>query len=185
MCRRFWLPQLQPDFETYFRHTFGFDLNIQISLESQDCTPFNDIPVFMNDGNQVVVRNMYWCLVPASSPEFKPNRTWFNTRADSFNKGYQANLLKHNRCLLLTSRFYEKQWEFKLKHDKQMFLGGIYDVWGDDRYSCSIITVPANSVVGRVHDKMPYIISEYRVSEWVEQRQNRHILYEFPAIWRN
>jgi putative SOS response-associated peptidase YedK len=169
MCRRFWLPQLQPDFETYFKNTFGFDLNIpsEIDRRSKGFTPFNDVPVFFNDGNQVTVRSMYWCLVPASAPEFKPNRTWFNTRADSFKKGYQANLLKYNRCLILASRFFEKRWEFKLKNNELMFLGGVYDIWGGSRYSCSIITVPANEVVGRVHDRMPHIVEHDRVSSWL------------------
>jgi putative SOS response-associated peptidase YedK len=111
---------------------------------------------------------MYWNLIPSGSPEFKPGKTWFNARAEKLSEPYQESLLKKKRCVFVASRFSEKRYEFRLRNDDVMFLGGLYDIWNEEKFSCTVITVPANETVLRAHDRMPYLVQRDHLARWLD-----------------
>ena len=78
-----------------------------------------------------------------------------------------------------TTGFYEwKQGGVKTPYyidrkDHQLFaFAGLYDVWqGEDGRtipSFTIITVPANDLVGRIHERMPAILTPAEEGPWLE-----------------
>jgi len=124
---------------------------------------------------------MFWQLVPSFANEFKSKYAMFNSRSDSFEKtGFKQNLLRRQRCVVLMNHFFEwrKEGGQKVPYrftpvDRNDFsLGGIYSVWkspkGEERYSCSLITVPANSEVEPYHHRMPVILSEQNEKLWLD-----------------
>jgi putative SOS response-associated peptidase YedK len=78
-------------------------------------------------------------------------------------------LLARNRCLIAVDGFFEQQSIGRVRircasenegpeavHD-----GGLWDLWrdpdGDELYSFTIITTPANKLLRPLHDRMPLV----------------------------
>jgi putative SOS response-associated peptidase YedK len=54
----------------------------------------------------------------------------------------------------------------------QMVMAGLWDEWTDKKTgerikSCTIITCPANALVGTLHDRMPVILAEDDWAKWL------------------
>ncbi len=148
--------------------------------------PFRDVPVIHAADGGVRARPMYWQLIHPWNREFKSSYTQFNTRRESLSKRHNRELLAHRRCVIPASRFFEtrrrggggdtgrESYAFALGESELVPLGGIYSVWvnpgdeSDRRYSCSIITVPANELVAAVHDRMPFILPPAAVKQWLD-----------------
>jgi putative SOS response-associated peptidase YedK len=53
-----------------------------------------------------------------------------------------------------------------------MVMAGLWDEWNDKRTgerirSCTIITCPANRLIGSLHDRMPVILHEKDWGKWL------------------
>jgi putative SOS response-associated peptidase YedK len=56
-----------------------------------------------------------------------------------------------------------------------MVMAGLWDEWTDKKTgerikSCTIITCPANALVGTLHDRMPVILAEEDWGKWAGRR---------------
>ncbi len=197
MCGRFQL-SFMPDAEGIFEGLFDipFPSFPDPPILAADILPFREITaIHMSSIGDVVGRNMLWNLIPRDTPAFESKRTWFNTRKETLNKPLQKTLLQRNRCIVPVNRFFENRkiegrpvyhsgvisgrrvrrkesYAFTLKSSPIMALGALFDVWNQDgagrRYSCSIITQPPNSLIGRVHDRMPFILTKEQVHPWLD-----------------
>jgi putative SOS response-associated peptidase YedK len=54
----------------------------------------------------------------------------------------------------------------------QMVMAGLWDEWTDKKTgerikSCTIITCPANAIIGTLHDRMPVILAEEDWAKWL------------------
>lgn len=198
MCGRFYLQKMLT--VELFEHLFGFPLQRSELpyVMDRDILPYRDITVIYGTEEQTAAsRPMFWNLIPKNSPEFKPRRTWFNTRKEKLEEPYQRSLLQYRRCAIPVNGFYEnkkvnqkpvyhsrkydgkrvrKKETYEFVHEEQpiMLLGGIYERWnqdgGDDRYSCCIITQSPNSLIGEIHDRMPFILPPGTVKTWLDRR---------------
>ncbi len=149
--------------------------------------PFNDVNVLVTDSAGVTrLTSMYWQLIQPWNEDFASRYTCFNTRAESLAKRQNIPLLRRRRCILPVSSFFEtrkfggaavkpkESYEFRLKGGGLIALGGIYTCWTnpadaeDRRFSCSIITLEPNEIIGEVHDRMPFILPEDDVSTWLD-----------------
>jgi len=192
MCGRFTQPG---DIEIIrdLKVQYGVDVNADpgdaappVNRE-QTLIPFNDVNVIFT-GREGVIRlgAMYWQLIQPWNEEFKSRYTCFNVRMESMIKQHNERLLREQRCILPVRSFFEtrkiggvavkpkESYEFALKSGKLVPLGGIYAVWvnpedeNDRRYSCSIITLEPNEIVGEVHDRMPLVLDEPAVKAWLD-----------------
>ncbi len=161
--------------------------------------PYRDIPVIFNDHDQNKMDMMYWQLIPYWSQEFKSSYTAFNTTIESFkNRGYKRELLVKHRCLVPANNFFEFMKvekeevnrrtgelvkklkkvpiKFELKDEPLLTMGGIYSIWrdaeGNPHYSCSIITIPANELIKKVHPRMPFILTREMEKVWLDPSFN-------------
>jgi len=86
MCGRFYIKGISRDAEEYFRRIFGTDFilpeDMQVIPQGPDFLPWNDIPAVINDSSPPRLTSMFWNLIPSYEPEFKPPKTWFNTRRE-------------------------------------------------------------------------------------------------------
>jgi putative SOS response-associated peptidase YedK len=101
-----------------------------------------------------------------------------NTRSDSLEKGKFKSL---KRCLIPADGFYE--WKSSLPFyytlkDKSVFaFAGVYED-KKDGIRASIVTTEANSLVRKVHDRMPAMLERKEEKTWL--RKERVLLSPFP-----
>ena len=81
--------------------------------------------------------------------------------------------LKHKRCLIPASGFFEKKYRIRKKNYETFWLGGIWSKWtspdGDELESCCILTTEPNSLIRPLHNRMPVVIPEKYEEQWTEQ----------------
>jgi len=192
MCGRFTQPG-DIDIINGLKAGYGVDVNGSPGdagppvHREQTISPFNDVNVIFTSRDGVThLASMYWQLIQPWNEEFKSSYTCFNVRMESLSKQHNERLLRHQRCILPVRSFFEtrkiggvvvkpkESYEFALKSGKLVPLGGIYAVWvnpvdeNDRRYSCSIITLEPNEIIGEVHDRMPLVLDETSVRTWLD-----------------
>jgi len=198
MCGRFTL-SFFPEAEEQFESLFGISLPRPLypPILGESILPFRDITVIHRTAeNDLVSRPIFWNLVPAYSRSFDKQRTWFNIRREKLQQPYSKKLVKHQRCIVPVNAFFERQksagkpvyatqtvrgrnvrkqvsYAFRGREAPLMALGGVYDIWrhdGEALYSCSIITLPPNDIVGEVHPRMPFIVPKESIPIWLDSR---------------
>jgi putative SOS response-associated peptidase YedK len=136
--------------------------------------PTQQSPVIVAEGGNHL-ELMRFGLIPSWSKTEKLEFSTINATAERVDtaKTY-AQPFRQKRCLVLVDGFYEfapitldgkpakQPYYFRLKDDGPFVLAGIYDIndiaTDIPIKSYSIITAPANGVVGQVHPRMPVIL---------------------------
>lgn len=158
-----------------------FSVNKMFEFEpSYNIAPTQIIPVVCELPDHVrVVLPMRWGLVPSWQKEGQISSAMINARVETINtKPAFRKAILQRRCLIVTDGFYEwkqgtspKQPYFiRMKNHNPFGMAGIWERWvGDDKTidSCAIITLDANKVVERVHNRMPAIISPDEYDNWL------------------
>ncbi len=183
MCGRFSLFNLALTPEA-FEERFGFPLPRIYPFDiSYNFGPHRQVPVIYNEAEGgPVIGTMHWQLIPHFAKEFKSKYAMHNTRVESFEKkDFRERLLRYSRCLIPANNFFEwlkegKQklpYLFELTDEEMMTFGAIASTWrdpqGTEHLSCSIITLPANEIVGKVHHRMPFILSRETEKIWMDK----------------
>ena len=96
--------------------------------------------------------------------------------------------IDRQRCVIPADAFYEwapaargnpvrrkQPWCFRAPAGSRLLLmGGLWERWRprDDKsatplHTCTILTTDANELVGRIHDRMPVLISGEDLEEWL------------------
>lgn len=130
-----------------------------------------------------------WIKDPAAG--VKP----INARSEGIaSKPMFRGALRHGRCLIPASGFYE--WKVggktKVPHFIQLKGGGIFvfagisSIWAGpdgELETCAIITTEANSLMQSIHNRMPVILAPQAAGAWLDPG-NRHpedVLVPYPA----
>ena len=121
-----------------------------------------------------------WGLVPVWFKEPMGKRPLSNARAEGIEtKPSFRGPIRHRRCIVPASGFYEwrrqgtgKQPYFVRPAAAEVFaLAGIWDhgegKQGEVIESVAIITTSANELMQPIHDRMPVILEEEDVAEWI------------------
>jgi putative SOS response-associated peptidase YedK len=124
---------------------------------------------------------MLWGLIPHWAKDESRKFKTINARVEGIDKkATYRDPFKHHRCLVPATGFYE--WDkstkpstpyyFRLKDEDLFAFAGLYDVWRDPQthkelYSYTIITCPANGVVGKIHTRMPVILHKEDEAAWL------------------
>ena len=172
-------------FVFFAKGQFGYEsleLPEPSSFERYNIAPTQDIlaiRVAQETGNPEWVM-LRWGLVPFWSKEPGGKRPLINARAEGIEaKPSFRNPVRHRRCILPASGFYEwrregsgKQPFFVKPVAEEVFaLAGIWDHWegkqGEVIESVAIITTSANELMRPIHDRMPVILEEEDVAEWI------------------
>ncbi|WP_281886813.1 SOS response-associated peptidase [Paenibacillus sp. YYML68] len=124
-----------------------------------------------------------WGLVPAWAQDDRGGARMINARSETAaEKPAFRQLLARKRCLIPADGFYE--WErrgkskqpirFVLRSGEPFAMAALYDTWvrpdGTKLHTCSIMTTEPNSVVARVHDRMPVILTRDHEERWLDRR---------------
>ncbi len=154
--------------------------------------PTQPIPVVTN-AEERKVEWMYWGLVPSWAKDVSIGQKMINARSETLTeKPSFRNAFQRRRCLILADGFYEWYkpsgtgnrepaipYFFRRKDRRSFAFAGLWEYWqsaeGDELVSAAIITCPPNSLVSNIHARMPVILADDVMWEWMRP-QNTAIL---------
>jgi putative SOS response-associated peptidase YedK len=166
-----------------------------------NAAPTNQLPVIYEDEDgEREARLMQWGLIPRwAKPGDKQSVAPINARSETITeKPMFRNLVKRHRCLVPANGFYEwknlgdhKQPYFISVPDDPLFaFAGLYDAFendeGEETATYTILTTEANSMMARLHNRMPVILQKKEEEEWLDREvtdpaQVERLLVPYPA----
>lgn len=182
MCSRYSLTSpheaVRAHFATHNEHAFPPRYNI---------APTQPVVIVRHDHvHRRELALVRWGLIPAWSKDPGKYGPLINARAETAEeKASFRGPMRHRRCLVPADGFYE--WIGKPGAKRPHLLrphaggpigfAGLWDHWlgadGSEIETMAIITVPANAVAARVHDRMPAILPPDAYEAWLDVRPGR------------
>jgi putative SOS response-associated peptidase YedK len=187
MCGRYTLKATAEDL------TQRFDVPIaeanQFEKPRFNVAPGQFNPVITNDGSNHL-ELMKWGLVPSWSKEPKMAFSTINARSETLlEKPTYRKPFRTQRCLIPATGFYEwhesesnvkrppkTPYYFYLKDGKEedviFSFAGLYDIWrnkeGEELRSYTLVNTAANSLMERIHPRMPVILPREAEKIWLD-----------------
>ena len=168
-----------------WKQVHAFSRPIGITTPEADPEPsYNVAPtqsawVLLPDGSSALRASpLRWGLIPRWAKDTKLAFSSINARLETVDSKptFKAAWQRH-RCLVPVSGYFEWKEEFGRKQPyyvqdetNVMLLGGIYERWGKpDGFidSFSIVTTEARGPIAALHDRMPIILPQETLLEWV------------------
>ncbi|MFA7561676.1 MAG: SOS response-associated peptidase [Candidatus Izemoplasmatales bacterium] len=179
MCGRYSLAVGKHDLEKYLLKNYGIELiNFEINLPRYNVSPTDKVLSVISDGKYYRVGLLRWGYIPDNAND--ESKFFINTRSETIDKlpSFKKSFFER-RCIILADGFFEWDHIGTTKHpfmftlkDKQIF--GFAGIWTkfinknqEKIYSTSIITTKANKQVGKIHERMPVILSEEQTKVWL------------------
>ncbi|SFM07804.1 SOS response-associated peptidase [Legionella jamestowniensis] len=178
MCGRF---TIDTDYET-IKEQFGIH-QIEPLPNSFNVAPTETTLCLMitNEGLEAV--QMRWGIVPWYAKE-KKNALLINARAETAGeKPAFRQSLRYRRCIMLMSGFFEwqhhqaqektiKQPYYITRADKKlMAVAAIWEKFKPEPEiiipSCCVLTTTPNELVSKLHDRMPWILTNEQLQDWL------------------
>jgi putative SOS response-associated peptidase YedK len=142
--------------------------------------PSQDAPVFLNDGS-IIARPMRWGLIPSWADDEKTGYKMINAKAETLaEKPAFRRCLGQQRCVIPADGFYEWRKDgrtkvplrFSLHNDEAFAFAGLWERWHPPGRSTiesfTIITTEANDMVRPIHDRMPVMLDNSAMIEWLD-----------------
>lgn len=143
--------------------------------------PTDPVPIVRQSARvtSAVLSVARWGLVPAWSRDTSGAARMINARAETVATSRAfAPSFASRRCLVPADGWYEwvkvpgraKQPYFMTRGDDVLALGGIWTAWtsGSERLlTFSVLTLPAEGELARVHDRMPLVLEPARWQAWL------------------
>lgn len=132
-----------------------------------DVRPTNEARVLVPIEHEVRIKTIHWGI-----PGFQKGQLIINARSETvMEKNLFREDMKRHRILIPASGFYEwnKNREknvFKRPDGKAMFMAGLVGLAKEEE-RFTILTTAANDSMRPVHDRMPLILEEEELEEWL------------------
>lgn len=159
---------------------FGFGGEFQ---PAYNIAPTEFVPIITHDRDYPIeLIPARWWLTPSWSDGPSTKFSMFNARIESIHtsRAYKG-LFEHKRCIVPASSFIEWQQQGKNKQAFEISLregplafAGLWDCWmhdGAPLYSFSIITQAASQEFQPYHHRMPVILKESDLEQWIDPYQ--------------
>ncbi len=148
-------------------------------VRTGDIHPSEKATVLNIDGRNLIAEDMVWGF-----PGYQGSGLLINARAETITEKYafRDNVL-FRRCVIPAKGFYEwspgkEKYQFE-DPDNTLFMAGCYDP--ECRFV--IITTAANESVLPIHDRMPLLITEEEIGEWIGNADSMEdILRQTPKL---
>ena len=122
-----------------------------------------------------------WGLIPQWAKNKSISSKLINARSETLaEKASFKNALKQRRCLVISDSFYEWKRSSKkskvpyriLLDTKELFaFAGLWEAYEDENqhmvHTFTIITTTANSLISKIHDRMPVILDSESEQAWL------------------
>lgn len=187
MCGRFALDA--PSKELINR----FTLNRKLIIEPRfNISPTQRVIIIRKGSRGYKLSSVRWGLIPSWAKDTSIGNELINARTDSLSqKSAFKDAFKHRRCLIPATGFYEwksksnkkQPYYIKMKNGGLFMMAGIWDFWQDQKgeviESCAIITTDANSLIKKIHDRMPVILPDSSYGAWLTPTSTGHSFREY------
>jgi putative SOS response-associated peptidase YedK len=173
------------------RRRFKVDIADGLYQPRYNVAPGQEMPVIPEE-NPHQAEYFRWGLIPHWAKDAKIGNRLINARAETVAEkpSFRTPFKKH-RCLVLADGFYE--WDKKspkhipyriiLKNQEPFAFAGLCDYWKDEKgkeiKSFTIITTQANSMVSKIHNRMPVILSRDAEAKWLDSEAGAGELKSF------
>lgn len=156
-------------------------------VHQQLIRPSDPVLVLKQEHGKTTSSLMLWGLIAEWSQDPINGPRPFNARAEtlttkpSFKAGW-----RHRRCLLLASAYFEKGYRIRRADSQPFWLAGIWNRWlgadGSEIESCTILTTGPNSLIKRLHNRMPVIIPNGLEESWLAQTDGHDLRALEPLL---
>jgi putative SOS response-associated peptidase YedK len=169
------------------KERFGVTVRSAIYKARYNCAPGQKLAVISN-GNPGELSLYRWGLIPFWAKDPKIGYKLINARAESvLEKPSFKTPFRSRRCLVLSDGFYEwrkgpEKTPYRIaRRDGAAFaMAGLWDKWtspeGEEIRSFSILTTGPNSLMEKIHDRMPVILERETEKEWIENNSTEKLL---------
>lgn len=151
--------------------------------------PGQIMPALIHDGQKRRMGPLRWGLVPSWAKDEKMAYRTINARAETLtDKPAFREPFQRKRCIIPADSFYEwKKIDKNIKQpmrivprqNKLFHMAGLYDTWtkadGTRLSTFTIITTTPNRKMEAIHDRMPVLLQEEHIDEWLN-RDHKDIL---------
>ena len=161
------------------RDRFGITVRSAIYKARYNCAPTQKLAVISNE-NPGELSLYRWGLIPFWAKDPAIGNKLINAKSETIlEKPSFKNSFKSKRCLVLSDGFYEwKKDTGKIpyritRRDGSAFsMAGIWDKWinqdSEEIHSFAILTTVPNSLMEKIHDRMPVILDRETEKKWIE-----------------
>ncbi len=149
-------------------------------IPNYNIAPTQSSPILIDNGKRIV-KAMRWGLIPSWAKDDKFGSRMINARIETLlEKPSYRNLVSSNRCIVITDGYYEWKrtgdgkvpYYLKDPNDKLLPMAGLYDMWKHpDGFlipSYTIITKEAQKDLATIHNRMPVILPQEHLDEWLK-----------------
>lgn len=185
MCGRFVIDADQEDFLAFFTKE-GELPGLHPMPPRFNIAPTQPVLTILGHEDQRQARLMRWAFLPDWVKNPADFTLIHNARAETAaTKPSFRNALRYRRCLIPASGFYEWQRSEERKQPYYMSptkapllaMAGIWETWmgpnGEEQDGCAILTCKANSAMGQIHHRMPVLLDETQINDWLDCRSGR------------
>lgn len=120
-----------------------------------------------------------WGLLPHWAKDMSLAFKTFNARAETVReKPSFRGAFKYRRCLIPVDGYYEwkrsgktkQPYYFSRTNGQSLALAGLFELWREERLTCTVITTEANELASEVHHRMPVVVEQENWQGWLEGR---------------
>ena len=168
MCGRY---SFAPDLKIVNEH-YDISVNDGDLTPNYNCAPSQLLPVITND-KSIGFNFFRWGLIPFWAKDISIGNKFINARSETIlEKPSFRNAFRQRRCLVPADAFYEWKQEVKEKIPYRIFLknqnifsmAGIWEKCklpnGETIFSFAIITTQPNTLMTKIHNRMPVILDK-------------------------
>ncbi len=146
--------------------------------------PTQTSPIVLIRDNKKTIELFRWGLVPQWAKDIKSAAKYslINARGEEITeKRTYKTPFKKRRCIIPLSGFYEwkrtkdkkRPFAISLKDQNILSVAGVWEHWeskddGEVVDSFSIITTSANSLMESIHDRIPVILKDQDIDQWLD-----------------
>jgi putative SOS response-associated peptidase YedK len=170
--------------ELFLRYLSGRPVKIPVLKPRYNIAPSQDVVILRQVENQKQFDLFKWGLIPFWAKDTKVGYKMINARAETVGeKPSFKNAYQKRRCIIPLSGFYEWKRDQQVKRPYCIFmkdhtimsLAGIWERWKSPQedqevFSFSIITTQANSLMEKIHDRMPVILDQKDEEAWLDPK---------------
>ena len=162
----------------YAREEFGVDWDIP--TPRYNIAPNQVAPIFLRDETDRPVATVArWNLIPFFERTDRPGYLRTNARSEEvLSKPSYREPIQKRRCLVPADGFYEWEhlhggrlklpWAFELTGAHPFSFAGMWERGNESRPpSFTILTTRPNSLVARIHDRMPVMLAPAAAHQWL------------------
>lgn len=152
-------------------------------IRSTDIHPADEAPVLFAAGGGIACAWLRWGF-----PMQQNQKLVFNARCESaLKKTFFLEGIRHRRIAVPAAAFYEwdqykTKFTFRKNDQKTMFLAGCCRSYSDGEHFV-VLTTAANHSMKPVHDRMPLLLQEDEVADWIlDSKKTETFLHQVPFL---